>query len=165
MNERTFLTSETVEGKLAQVENILQRLVRKHANVSATVVMPLIPLSFAADITPADGVMCRVLCSIDCTIEKAYLHVEEIKDKVKPVLTIQLKAPNGSQKIKFPYKVGLTTATPKLEVKAGTRIIVSTTHAEAILGISLGLAVSGIASQALKEAVLLDKLLDAQVEG
>jgi hypothetical protein len=162
MAERTLLTSETTEGKLKQVDIILQRLIRKYAKASATVVMPLVPLSFAADITPADGIMCRVLCPMDCTIQRAYVHVEEILDKAKPMLTIQLKSSTGSQKIKFPFKVGLTTASPQLEVKAGTRIIVSTTFTEALRGVSLGLAVTGIASQALKEQVLLDKLLEEQ---
>jgi hypothetical protein len=171
MGEFKFIKGDTIEAQMKFLDIVLPRIARRSFKTAA-VVMPLVPLSFAADIAPTDGIICRVLCPLDCVIEKAYMHVEAITDKVKPVLTIQLKGIGGtsSRKIKFPYRVGLTTATPKLEITAGTRIIVSTTNQESVTGISLSLAVSGIAAQALKEEILLDQILknleveDAAVE-
>jgi hypothetical protein len=106
-----------------------------------------------------DGVLGQFLFPLSGTITTAFLHVEVIEGKTKPVLHITLHYPGGSRTAEFEYRVGLNKLQQELSVFAGSRLVISTTEAESVKGLSFGLVF-----EVAKDATALEQIVLAAVE-
>ena len=162
MGEKKFLKGDTVEAQLKLADIILQRLARRSFK-TASIIMPQIPMMTAVQRIDEDGVIGRFLMPLGGYIKKAYMYVDTIADKAKPVLSMTLFYDGGSRTETLTYRAGPNSMTRDVAVPAGSRLVLTTTEPESVTGVSLGLIFEVDIKATVKEEISLDTLL-ANVE-
>jgi hypothetical protein len=133
---RDLFEGKTQEEKLKVMEAMLRRISRRMQKY-AVVVTPPIPICFTVQDVPGNGELFRYMFASEGKVDTIYIFAEEVEKNATPKLTIaaSLLGTTESYEFSFSYGKGSTVIKKEMPIKAGTRIIVSTSEANKVKGL------------------------------
>lgn len=155
MTERFKLQGDTEQQKLAHIEIILSRLLRR-PNPGLKVAMPPTVVLYYAGSVEENGLIGRWVSPLIGTMKTLHLFVGQMAEKLKPVVTVTVRNGNALSTLENQYKVGANLFDINLPILAGGRVEVKTSDPDAVAEISLGLLIETRLSDAGVETILLE---------